>query len=309
MSDKKIVDEQAVKQAESALKSGFAEVKTASDAKRVLNQVEDAGADIQEEDLEGVKPADAADQASSLRETAESSSPSSRPAAVLAEAAAQVAGAPPDDRLELDQAIHEASIAEDSPRACRGRNLLRRELLRRLQPLDALDATLFIQVNHLPHPAGADRSMARLSWLMTGGHAWLLVPLIHMLADRRKAFLVVRDVLPAIYLTTLLVEGPIKTYFRRRRPFISIVRAIVVGRKPGSYSFPSGHSAAAFAGATLLTPHYPRAAKLFFLLALLVAFSRVYLGAHYPADVVSGSVTGSLLSRTFQSVLRKLLFR
>ena len=51
-----------------------------------------------------------------------------------------------------------------------------------------------------------------------------------------------------------------------------------MGRKPGSYSFPSGHSAAAFAGALLLAREYPGGARGFFGLATLVAFSRIYSG-------------------------------
>src|SRR4029453_16435591 len=108
-----------------------------------------------------------------------------------------------------------------------------------------------------------------------GGHAWILVLLADALCQRRRGIQTALSVLPPLYLATYTVEVPVKKYFRRRRPFISIVRAIVVGRKPGSFSFPSGHSAAAFAGATLLQTYYPRGRGLFFVIALLVAFSRI----------------------------------
>ena len=107
-------------------------------------------------------------------------------------------------------------------------------------------------------------------------------------------------------LATATVEHPIKKWFRRRRPFVSLVEAIIVGRKPGSYSFPSGHSAAAFAGALLLAREYPGGARGFFGLAWLVAFSRIYLGAHYPGDVISGSLLGMVLARIYSRVLRKM---
>ena len=108
---------------------------------------------------------------------------------------------------------------------------------------------------------------------------------------------------PPLWFATLIVEYPIKYYFRRRRPFIDIVQAITVGRKPGSYSFPSGHSAAAFAGAWLLRRHYPRLTPLWYLIASLVAFSRIYLGVHYPGDVVSGSLLGTALAEAIRRVI------
>ena len=93
---------------------------------------------------------------------------------------------------------------------------------------------------------------------------------------------------------------------RRRRPFVFLIEAIIVGRKPGSYSFPWGHSAAAFAAALLLTREYPGSAHGFFGLASLVAFSRIYLGVHYPGDLLSGSLPGMVLARFYSCVLRKI---
>ncbi|HET9905506.1 MAG TPA: phosphatase PAP2 family protein, partial [Anaerolineales bacterium] len=99
------------------------------------------------------------------------------------------------------------------------------------------------------------------------------------------------------------VEFPIKAYFRRRRPFISIIQAIVIGKKPGTWSFPSGHSAAAFAGAWLFNRKFPGWSPLTYLIAGQVAFSRVYLGDHYPGDVASGSLLGMLFAMLFRRLL------
>src|SRR4030095_15579774 len=95
---------------------------------------------------------------------------------------------------------------------------------------------------------------------------------------------------------TWLVEYPIKAYFRRRRPFIDVVRALVVGKRPGSWSFPSGHTASSFACAWVLSTYWPRRAPLFFTLASIVGLSRIYVGAHYPGDVLSGAIAGTAIA-------------
>jgi len=59
-----------------------------------------------------------------------------------------------------------------------------------------------------------------------------------------------------------------------------------------SSSFPAGHAATAFAGATLLSYIAPKAAPAFVLLAVAIAYSRVYVGVHYPGDVIAGAVVG-----------------
>jgi undecaprenyl-diphosphatase len=302
----------AARETEQALKTGFAEVKTAKDAAEVLEELETIAGEAKEKDIPhaplDVQPTE---QANAIKEAAETTESTERPAAVLAETARQVAASPPATQPILDAAIEKAAGQSTTGRAEpyeveRGRSLLREELMRRLKPFDAIDAGLFLQINHLPHPKGLDRFFSWYSLLMTGGHAWVVAILFHMLINRRRGIQAFLDVVPALYLSTFTVEGPIKTYCRRRRPFISLVRAIVVGRKPGSYSFPSGHSAAAFAGAALLQHHYRGATPLLFVIASLVAFSRVYLGAHYPGDVLSGSCTGTILARTYQFAIRKL---
>ena len=70
-----------------------------------------------------------------------------------------------------------------------------------------------------------------------------------------------------------------------------------------SSSFPAGHAATAFAGATLLSYFTPRLSPLFVVLAAAIGFSRIYVGVHYPTDVLAGAAIGVLVGAAAIGVL------
>jgi undecaprenyl-diphosphatase len=141
--------------------------------------------------------------------------------------------------------------------------------------------------------------------IMTGGFGWLLGLLVGAVLGKQRARQALLQIVPPLWFATLTVEYPIKYYFRRTRPFVDIVQAIAIGKKPGTYSFPSGHAAAAFAGAWLLQRHYPKLTALWYAIAALVGFSRIYLGAHYPSDVLSGALAGTVIAEATRQVINQ----
>jgi undecaprenyl-diphosphatase len=74
---------------------------------------------------------------------------------------------------------------------------------------------------------------------------------------------------------------------------------------PHSHSFPSGHTATAVAGAVVLSYLAPRAAPAFAVLAAAVAYSRLYVGVHFPLDVAGGAAIGAATALLLLAVARR----
>jgi undecaprenyl-diphosphatase len=170
--------------------------------------------------------------------------------------------------------------------------------------LSALDAALYMRINALDLGPRTDRALVLLSKVMHYGEGWAVVALVMLVTDFRTAVRAAGEALVVLWATMLTVNFPLKALFRRRRPFIAFVDARVVGPRPRDFSFPSGHTAAAFAGALLFGAHAPLWSPLFYALAMVIGFSRVYLGVHYPSDVFIGAFVGTVLAGAYLAVLR-----
>ena len=89
----------------------------------------------------------------------------------------------------------------------------------------------------------------------------------------------------------------IKPWVGRIRPsheFYDYINLLV--SKGGKYSFPSNHAANSFVFATVLSYFYEKNKTFLYILASAIAFSRVYVGVHYPLDIVSGAIVGYIIS-------------
>lgn len=161
-----------------------------------------------------------------------------------------------------------------------------------IEQILALDAQMFQVIHGFSYPV--------LDWLaaalaVAGSvYAWYLFIFILLVKKNKSAVYL----LPAAVVNTLFVFL-LKTAVARPRPFEALGFEPAVAA--GAGSFPSGHAARAFLGATVLSRFYPKFSKWFFTFAALIALSRIYVGVHYPLDVLSGALIGLTVGLIFLS--------
>jgi membrane-associated phospholipid phosphatase len=136
------------------------------------------------------------------------------------------------------------------------------------------------------HSPALDRSLVAITRAANYSGLWLLLAGALAAAGGRQGREAAGRGVIAVAIAAAVANGPAKLLVRRRRPFSNSRPTLI--RMPRSTSFPSGHSAAAFAFVTGVCTELPGLVPGLVPLAGAVAYSRVYTGVHYPSDVAAG---------------------
>ena len=153
------------------------------------------------------------------------------------------------------------------------------------------DTRFFLLLNHLPHNRLFDLVYQLLSGMGSLGIIWLVLGGILFLREEKKHHWFFAPIFLAGAGSYIAAEMVLKNLVARMRPSLSI-GAIIVGRQSTDFSFPSGHATIAFAMAVVLSKIEPKWKWLLYLLAIAISFSRIYLGRHFPLDILGGAVLG-----------------
>lgn len=160
----------------------------------------------------------------------------------------------------------------------------------------------FLQTIHTPL---LDKILAFITSLGNAGIIWIVLAVVLLILPKtRKAGIIVAA---ALLMDLILCNLILKNLVARVRPYDVNTAIAILIKKPLDFSFPSGHTAASFAAMTAL--FLAKMKKVWIaalVLAVLIAFSRLYFYVHYPTDVLGGAIVGILSGIIGYAIVEKM---
>ncbi len=156
--------------------------------------------------------------------------------------------------------------------------------------MSAVDTMILVFIQDKLRSPFLDWLMCAVSALGSNGLVWICASIILLLIPRTR----MAGASCALSLGTeaILVNLILKPIVARPRPFAVMDITPLVATLPTDWSFPSGHTGAAFAFTAALFASHSKLWKPSLVLSILMACSRLYLAVHYPSDVIAGAMVG-----------------
>ena len=159
-------------------------------------------------------------------------------------------------------------------------------------------------IQNLRTPIG-DVVVPLITRLGDAGIIWIILTVLLLIIPKTRKTGVI--MMAALLADVLLCNVVIKNLVARTRPYEVIDGLKLLIEKQSDYSFPSGHTGSSFASAIVLWKELPRKYGVMALIvAVLIAYSRLYVGVHYPSDVLAGVVIGTVLALVSVWLVKKI---
>lgn len=121
-----------------------------------------------------------------------------------------------------------------------------------------------------------------------------------------KTRLMTISVAISVFLARIIIAEPIKRIFHIARPYIAVDNVKkIIGENGDYYSFPSGHTAIFFAIAMAIFYFNKKWGIVSFIIAILVGISRIYVGVHWPIDIVAGAIIGIISGIIVTKIIKR----
>lgn len=174
-----------------------------------------------------------------------------------------------------------------------------------LQFFDSIDKALFLFLNtKLANPA-FDLFFPFITNKYTWIPVWLGLIIFLIWKYKKRGAWAVFLIILAVGSSDMVGHRVLKKGIKRVRPCNALEEVHLTVRRSSGYSMPSNHAANFFAVATLLSMFFVRYRKWFFLIAFLVAYSRIAVGVHYPFDAMMGALLGYAMARIFHFIFSR----
>ena len=164
-----------------------------------------------------------------------------------------------------------------------------------LETLLNIDGGLLLLIQEYARTPLLDKIMVFITSLGNGGMIWIAATILLLIPKKTRKVGIMSGV--ALLGSLIINNHIIKNIVQRPRPFVTFTDLRILIPTPSEFSFPSGHTASSFAAAGVFYSNLPKKFGVpAVILAGLIGLSRLYVGVHYPTDVIAGIVMGILLS-------------